>query len=498
MSQALFIRVRFPRDAYSGGELGDPEPLPSPARLHAAFVSAAGGGPDATIDGRILVADPRHEAAVRWLEEHEPLGVIAPQTRLTEYSARRYRVRVAIDPTKRDWHRDGTSFEPFSALSGPVTYCWPAPDATVGDALAELAREITHVGRADSTAIVEVRDGELDNRAIGWHVLSSGRDAGLDLAVAEPGRFDALVDAHRRASATGGHVAGAKSPQALDEPTESVGNASTRRRRFAAVQPDAGGWAFAETWRVPTFGVWPAQALRPCGRVATATAVHRALVNAIRDDVPSFITGRDGDGPLGGAGHLAIQFAARTDRVRPELVLGLPPGVPDADRATLLDALGQTPEVRVRGKRVGLGLPAIGSGSQFWTTGSALYASEVPIILDTPGTPRHAEWTLDDALICSVGYALRGPLEADGVEWGTGWAFRRTLVDEVRQRGVVARAFRVHRGATQFVHRAREGDLIVAVHALVQLSDLARGGRGFLALGRSRHLGGGLMRPLAE
>jgi hypothetical protein len=120
----------------------------------------------------------------------------------------------------------------------------------------------------------------------------------------------------------------------------------------------------------------------------------------------------------------------------------------------------------------------------------------VPLVLDAPGTPRHVPWTLADGVLCSLGYALRGPLEGAGVAWGTGWAFRRELVALLRDRGAKAGAVRVTSSASRFLHRGRDGDLVVAVHAVLELGELAGERRGFLALGRSRHLGGGLLHPL--
>lgn len=105
---------------------------------------------------------------------------------------------------------------------------------------------------------------------------------------------------------------------------------------------------------------------------------------------------------------------------------------------------------------------------------------------------------LAGALLCSGGYALRGRLEHDGVAWGMGWGFRRALVATLRERGVHARARPVLRRASRYVHRAREGDLLVAVHASVALGELSAGGGELLALGRARHLGGGLLRPDRE
>lgn len=229
-----------------------------------------------------------------------------------------------------------------------------------------------------------------------------------------------------------------------------------------------------------------------------AVTVHRALVAAIGSDVPAFVTGRDGGQPLGGAGHLAIHHTRIGPHAEPTLVFAVPSGVPEADRAALLDALTDGPAIRIGGRTLRLGAPEVGSAVTFWPRRSAVMATEVPMVLDTPGTPRRARWKLDDAVLCSVGYALRGVLEADGMSWGAGWEFRQMLVAELRDRGVQARAQRVTGSASPFTHRARDGDLLVAVDATVTLGGLAVDGAGFLALGRARHLGGGLLRPVNE
>ncbi len=487
---ALLIRVRFTADVYRGGDWAQPELLPSPARLHAAFVSAAGGGPAAdTVDGE-LVAGLGAQAAVRWLEEHDLLGVLAPRARVTDYAARRHRIRAAVNVDRGEHHREETPFEPFSALDGPVVFAWPPAPEDVQAALSDLAGEITHLGRADSTVVVSVITGSLDED--GLLLPAAGRGAGVELRVPRPGRTAALLAAHRRARARAPHGAGRKSVQAPDEPVDSAGEVATSLVRFVAPRT-AGDWPFAEVWRVPGSARWPAWAMRPAYRVATAVAVHRALVAAIGDDVPPFITGRIGTGPLVGGGHLAVQFSGGPG----ELLLGVPAGVSDADRAALLDALAARPRVRVGRQQVALDLPRIAPAVTFWPDPADRFATSVPLVLDAPGTPRHVPWTLADGVLCSLGYAFRGPLEGAGVSWGTGWAFRRELVALLRERGAKAGAVRVTSSASRFLHRGRDGDLVVAVHAVMELGELAGERRGFLALGRSRHLGGGLLHPLS-
>jgi CRISPR-associated protein Csb2 len=500
MARALLVSVSYPGGVYRGANRGLPEELPSPARLHAAFVGAAGGGPGARPEGAVLVASDEDRRAVAWLEDQRPIGIKVPDLRVTRYPAVRHRVRAAVDPKKaHDLHRDETPFEPFSALAGPVVFAWPPPDAAIRSRLLALAAEITHVGCADATVVVDVTEDEFDERLGGTLVPIEGRGAGRALRAPEQGRFDALVDAHRQASAPARnrHSAGKMDKQASDVQPAAAGESATRLQRFAE-QRAVGGWPYDEVWTVPVTPHLPRLSAQPHARVRTAAAVHRAVVAAIRDDVPPFVTGRDGVGPLGGAGHLAIQLTVPEGSHDAALLLGIPVGADDADRARLLDALDSRPAVRIGRQTCRLGTPHTCPARSYWSDPSDLWATEVPLVLDAPGTPRNGPWTLDDAAVCSVGYALRGPLEEVGFEWGTGWAFRRALVDALRADGIDARAFRIPGSASRFAHRGREGDLLVAVHAVVRLGRLALDGRGLLALGRARHLGGGLLRPLWE
>lgn len=488
MPAALLIQVAFPRAAYSGGDLGVPEELPSPARVHAAFASAAGGGPYAEADGRVLVATERHRAAVRWLEEQRPLAVLAPETRANVYAATRFRFRA------RTTAPEATAFEPFTSLAAAVVYAWPTPDSSIVDDLAELAAEVTHIGRVESDAIVRVEAGSFDAQTPGTLLIQEGRGPGRAFRIATAGRLEVLEGVHRAALRPGRHGAGSKGKQAVDEPAPSAGEQSTRLTRFAE-QEDASAWPFAEVWRVELDGPLPRWATTVQRRVAVAVAAHRAIVAAIGTDVPGFVTGRDGDGPLRGAGHLAIHASVGDHGRGLALLLAIPVGVPDADRAALLQALRRRPRLRLGAATLRIAEVVTGSARPFWPADGPTMASVVPIVLDAPGPPRKGRWTLDDAVICSVGYAARGMLEGGGLEWGTGWAFRQDLVAGLRRRGVDARARRIGASPAPFVHRARAGDLLVAVEAAVTLGDLAETHRGFLALGRARHLGGGLLQP---
>lgn len=496
MPQALAISVTFPNGVYSGSDLGAAEDLPAPSRVHDAFVAAAAGGSWASPEGRVLVASEEHRAALVWLEENEPHALLVPRTVLNERRATRYRERSAPG-IKND-----TGFEPSAAINGPVVYLWPPAPADVIRALSEIATEVTHVGRADSIARVAVNLDDSDSEGERLERVQS-RGPGRVMRLPARGRFDHLAESHRQASEPGPNRKGDLSKQAKDVQLAGAGTHSTRLARFAPAALSDSDWPYEDIWVMPFREKADAARLlgNPDRRVYGAVAIHRALVKAIKEDVPSFVTGRDGDGPLRGAGHLAIQITKDPRSETLVALFGLPPGVSAADRGRLEAALARNLRVSFhgRGRVRGLTLtPARRmSALPFWPSSAPLLGTEVPMIIDAPGRPRQRSWTLEDAVTCSVGYAMRGVLERQGHEWGKGWAFRAALVNALREKyGVVARARRVSAPASRYAHRAGDGELLVAANAVIDLGTLAPHPGGFLAIGRSRHLGGGLLRPV--
>ena len=496
MPPLLRIALDFP-NGYGGAAEGDPEPVPSFSRVHEALLGAAAGGPRAVVDGRVLEAIDEDREALAWLEDHEPLGLEVPPHRLSRPIPTRYRWRAS----PRDAPRTGPSASPFesrSAILGSVAYYWPAPGATSVEALRAIAGEVTHVGRADSVVRVAVDVVDEPHGSEAYHAMAVGRGPGRVLSVPQPGRLAALEEAHREASRPGSHGTGPLGKQAPDHLVTGANVTDVLERRFV---PAASGidWPFAEVLLVNVGAERTAgRLLSPTRRIGAAVGIHRALVREIGTDVPPFVTGRDGSGPLRGAGHLAIHVLPDRESGRTVAALAVPTGVLAADRARLLAALDARPRARVPGLgHVTLGRPSWRSAHDYWDASEGSAARlQTPMVLDAPGVPRRAPWSLEDAVVASVGFAFRGVLERAGLEWGRGWGFRRSLVDRLRDEwGVDATARRVHRSASRYVHRAGPGDLLVAADARVELGRLASPRGGFVALGRARHLGGGLLVP---
>jgi CRISPR-associated protein Csb2 len=500
-SDALAISLAFARGVYSGAVLGLAEDIPAHARVHEAFVAAAAGGPAARPEGNVLVAIDEHRRAIEWLEDNEPLGLIVPATHVSRQLARRYRWRASpVAPTDTD-------FEPFSALAAPVVYLWPsAPDDVVA-ALRELAAEVTHVGRADSVVIASVQRMDIAEGR-GVHLAATGRGVGRVMRVARPGRFGALADAHATASRPSRHGTGSLGKQASDEFVTGANDEAVELRRFVETASSV-DWPFAEVWQLTIDpGDKPgvlAALLEPQHRVAAAVGIHKALVRRIGENVPAFITGRDGNGPLRGAGHLAIHVAPSPEGDVLAAYLAIPQNTVDADLEQLAHALRlplRAGAVLRRGdtRWFTVQSPTRRDAVAFWPQPAPLLQTAVPLVVEINGGPRRGAWTLDDAVVCSIGFAMRSVLERDGLAWESGWGFRTELIGRLREQyGVDVRTSRVRSNALRYVHRVRDNDLVVATHALVDLGTLAPpDAAGFLALGRARHLGGGLLVPTGK
>ena len=116
----------------------------------------------------------------------------------------------------------------------------------------------------------------------------------------------------------------------------------------------------------------------------------------------------------------------------------------------------------------------------------------VPAAVPDSRALRHGPWSLADAVRLSVGLVWRDEL----VGRGRGEAWYRQVADAAARRGVQVES--VHRVTDtdlgRFVHRVAPGSVVQPYRAEVMLGDLA-GDRTMVAVGQSRHLGGGLLVP---
>lgn len=515
----LAIVADFPLGAYHGhvGE-GEQDMWPSPARLHAAFLAAAGQGTSAVeVDGSLSPSRAALEA-LSWLESHPPDGIALPLNHTNRASNTAYRDIGALRPrmtgTKKLPKRDNESV----ALGAPVVWVWESnPPAAVVEALDDLCPDVPYLGQADSPVRLRVATTPamaVTHRRDTEARLSTARRTDLDMTAPGPGRTSALVAAHRA-----GLLAAAPRPASdrarQDEydrrsPVVPVG---VRRERYVPVLiPDAGPVPWEALWVLPIVDdPRRPDGIRVADRVRWCVALHRALIAIHGDGAPAVLTGRFAQGVPRPANRVAIQIVDRDPVMndpftsRQAFVVAVPAGADPGDVEAVAASVAVIRTVRAGG---GGELRVDGSlgrrdrlvdASRFWAPPPdgmvRCWTTATPVVSDTR-PPRGGAWSLADAVGLSVALAWRdtvmtGEIAREGYDRRL-----RALVVATGEFGVeVLDVRRVTERQDRYVHRVTEGFLVQPYVAVLHLGDLAPVGQMFAAIGQSRHLGGGLLTP---
>lgn len=508
------ITADLPLGTYRGaGPDGRPEPLPSLARLHSALLCAAGFGPRAVArpDGGL---DPAEAdlVALRWLEDHPPDAVHVPDLVVSIGHAVAYRDDGTLKRTggvlgvKK--HRK--SPDSGTAVNGGFGWIWhepPPPD--VQAALEALCPDVAYLGTTESPVRLTARD---DDDVDVTHVADDG--AGLFTPGVEgvprplPGRTAALVAAHESRHAK--PPSAARDRYGTDEKSvvEPPPPGALDTRRYRRVGADA-----ADVVDVP----WPRVALVPMDqevlsrdRVPWARALHRALVSLIGDGAPASVTGLDPAGGPRPANHVALQFLDADAAVllespwpagaRPRTIVAvlLPGGMGSSDAEVLLAALARLTRLRGPGGRSVALHPrdmTLVDGDRFWRRPDPgtvrLWWTACPAVPDTRGAPG---WGFAHAALLSLAFVWKDLLPPVA---GRGDARQRALAAVAADRGCAVVSVRAVRDTdtSRYAHRVHQDAVVRPYQACLHLGDLS-GDRTVLALGQSRHLGGGLLVPL--
>ncbi len=497
------VIAQLPLGTYRARTPGEAlDAVPSPARLHAALVCAAAAGPRAREDGDVLAPDDEDANVLRWLEEHPPDGVSLPRTRVQTTTALAYRREGTLVKEGSDkGPKDKVVARPLVglvAVDGPFAWTWrEPPPASVQDGLAALCHDVSHLGTAETPARLHVGTATPTHRRLPGADLSS--PPGLDVEVAAPGRTAALEAAHRltQSRPAAGLDSYATSERVHAAAYVAEGRQPARYLGLAPLEPEA-------PWRhvlLATFG-HAGMGQRDQDRVMWAVAVHRALVALAGDEAPPVLTGAYASDVPRPANRVAIQFLdvdAATLVGLPGLgsVLAvlLPEGVAPDELALVSDAFA-----RLRSVRSGRGVRQVGqlgtrSARTFWPVpveAGRLWRTSPVAVPDT--RPLRGSWTLYDAIALSVGLVLRDRPEFAVSEQGQ--ARYRALAARATTAGlVVVGAQRLAGGdLTRYVHRTDPTRVVQPYRATLRLQGVMNE-RALVAIGQSRHLGGGLLVP---
>ena len=494
------ILADFPLGTYRAhrGD-GTADSLPSPARLHAALVSAAAQGPRAVAFGDQLQPSPIDRAALEWLEHHPPDGLAIPPTTVAPTRAAAFRAEgfFGVREDRRVLGKNLRKDPIVSvALGGPIAWTWDdVPPDEIRDAISALCAETPYLGTVDSPVNLWVGEATPTHRRDPSADFLLGD--GVEVEVAAPGRLTSLEQHYRRVTAPARVIRGdavAKAEQAIVDPVVREG-----LRRAAYVAPAAP--APAVPW--PTVVLIPVDArLRVESRVQACVALHRALVGLIGDGAPALVTGRYEPAAARPANHLAIQYLpgslplASQHGAPGAFALLVPPASPE-DLVVLHQAVTSLRVVRMGSRGVAriTGAPIAVRGDAVWEPLAAgherLWITEPAAIAESRPI-RGGTWTVGDAAMLSLGLVLRDqfPRQPQRSAW------YRSLVGAVASAGAeVLAARKLHTSDVgRYVHRITIELAVQPYHALLRLGSLAGSGT-ILAIGQSRHLGGGLLVP---
>ncbi|MDQ7911187.1 type I-U CRISPR-associated protein Csb2 [Phytohabitans sp. ZYX-F-186] len=472
---------------------GQLDPLPSPARLHAALLCAAAQGVRAVADGDGLQPCDADREALRWLEANPPDGIATPETLRNGGAATAYRKEGLVVKEGRSPLSEKLIGKPAVsgvAVAGRFAWTWDqAPPEPVAAALAELCPEVPYLGTSESPVRLVVAEAEPTHRLDREADLFTGK--GLDLAVATTGRADALVAAHREALVAPPLKADAHRSSEKTVPPPLV-TAGLDLGRYARPEPPPPPtpWASVLLLRVD-------QPIPPERRVRCAVAVHRTLIALVGDGAPAILTGVYEPGVPRPANRCAIQFLG-PDAPHiggTALALLLPREASDVDLTLIRMAVQRLRRVRVAAGPFNVEQPVEIPADRFWpepSAGTERWWDTVPVAVPDSRPPRGGRWSLADAAALSVALVWRHEFTASG----RGDARYRALAEAAAGRGVrVESAVRVMDGdAGRYVHKVHPDTVIQPYRAVLGLGDLA-GPRTIAAIGQSRHLGGGLLVP---
>ena len=501
------IVARFPLGVFRGHNPdGSIALFPDTARMFSALLNAAGQGDSAVPSGTDTSPSSAALAALQWLEANPPDALHLPPIHRPHSDTEAYRDEGTLNQQRKVArtlrHVSGT------ALGGPIAWLWEAGIPTdVASTIDLLAADVSCLNEADSPVVLEVGEAEpthhLDRTATAF---SHG---GTRVRSVSPGRLDALEKAYQESR---------KMPR-----PESVKESGER----SVLHPIPNDGLITLLYRVPApvsdlnqFAPWPQVAILPVRRgtpITERTAVkwcatlRSALLSHLGDEAPPVVTGQYPDGTQKPANRLALQylpagFASHHGIEEPAFLVMLPHSIDPVDEEALLRRL-----TGIRSLRNDLGFQALDaytltSGATFWPKNPApvptLWKPLTPLIPEVRAGDRRCglgPWTPRDTLNLSLGLLLRdllGEIVTDDDTVEDPKATWRHLADTVHSLDFAIQDLYPLNDSkvSDFVHKTPAGMVIQPYRVLLELAP-SLSTTAIMAVGQSRHLGGGLLVP---
>jgi CRISPR-associated protein Csb2 len=291
------------------------------------------------------------------------------------------------------------------------------------------------------------------------------------------------------------------------EPTVTNAFGHDRYVPVSAVTDTRSPWTLA--WILPI--VPEHRTVREDERVGWCVAAHRALISIHGDDAPPLLTGTYADGVRRPANRVAIQLVDAHDAMAPRVenalggVQAFVVAVPgDADPreieviARAVDQLRRVTRYGTRGLKLGRAVEI--DTTRFWCApvGGARRTWSATAAVPDGRNPRGGSWTLSDAVRYSVALVFKDHLDVtlEGLSWDQRVRSLAATVVETGGVDVLTARRLAPLRPERYVHRTQPGVVVNPYAAEIDLGVLSGGGCAFIAIGQSRHLGGGLLTPI--
>ena len=506
----LTIRAHFPLGVFQGHEKdGSSSRLPDTARLYSALVNAAGQGTAAERgdDGLQISADSAR--ALGWIENHPPKRLMVPVS-----------IPVQTGPRPLSYRNEGTAEKPKSvlrlrktsteisegtALLGDFGWCWDDAPTEVREALERLCPDVSCLGETDSPVVLTLDPIESTHELVSE--ASQLRPRGTPVRTPHEGRLEELERAwdeeHRKIPSMKDDrpMESSDGPRTRPIPTGSLGTLYYERPGSPLPEDP---WAFARL--VPTD-----RALTAKNVVAWCVAFHRMLIALLGNAAPASVTGHYAPGAPRPANLVAIQYlpanllaghSVENDFPHGAFLLLFPRDLASEDRERIDEAL-RTPHKRLWKRRdeeaLVLGAPFGIALSEFWPAlpqgWRRSWRSLTGLVPETRRQAPHpslGRWGFEQAALLSLGHVFRDQLDLpSGRNY---WA----VVESVLAQG--ARVTSTHRvpdpQTERFAHKAPSSIGTVQPYTAVLEPGRLISDRALIAIGQSRHLGGGLLVPV--
>lgn len=508
------LSARWPRQAYLGHRPdGTAEPLPKFTRVFSGLAHAASVGTCGASDGEGAHGFPAMTeasvAVLRWIEEHPPHGMILPdypdlQPPPGPTQVIAYRKEGVFDKKISFRGRVTTRvFAEGTAIAGPVSWVWSeSPPAEVLDHLDAICADVGSLGEAESLVVLEVHQNvEHDTCTHLFEQASFFDDRGESVDIPDRGRLDALEAQFRAANPEkrptaeqDRHRFGDAGLPRTHAPTRDC--LATRLLVPVGVIDAPVPWATAVV-----LPVLKGPIVEPDARVRVARSFHRALVATVGQNCPPVITGHYADGVARPANRVALHYLppsaplASGSGEAAHLVALIPRGISGEEVSIILDSLARIKMLRSPLGAFTLGDLQLLDGHQFWAPAPAgthrEWKTDPVAIPERQDSAPTREELLARAAAWALGNVMRGLAEqASDRDPGRRLAWLRSRGGDI----VEAESYLTPR-PDRFAHRTNQLMPVMPYVARLDLGDLAPP-RTVIAIGQSRHLGGGLLVPV--